>query len=312
LATTLITGGTGFIGQHLARRLLAIGDRVVLFDLFPDANAIRDVATDVTLVQGDVSLLPDVLRAIKTHRVDRIAHCAYMIGAENEDNPPLALRVNCLGNNNVFEAARLEGVQRITWTSSVSLYGRSNGHDAVDEDDPCWPVRVYGMLKQFDENLAEHYHRRFKVEHIAVRPSSVYGPGRLRGNLQYIQEWLKAAALGREVHIPGGDEMDNWSYVEDVAGALFAGITASQLPERRIFNIGGDYRSRSEFGEYLKKILPGARVTIAPGKEVQYRPRQINENIAKHLGFTPQWSLERGVLATVNWYRSNAGLAAVG
>jgi UDP-glucose 4-epimerase len=308
----MITGGTGFIGQHLARRLLAIGDKVVLFDLFPDSNAIRDITDEVTVIRGDISLLPDILRAVKTNRVDRIAHCAYMIGADNEENPPLALKVNCLGNNNVFEAARLEGLQRVTWTSSFSLYGRSSGRDALDEDDPCWPVRVYGMLKQFDENLAEHYYRKFKVEHIAVRPASLYGPGRLRGNLQFIQDWLKAAALGQEIHIHGGDEMDNWSYVEDVASALLAAITAPRLPERRIFNIGGDFRSRREFGEYLAKILPDAKVSIAAGSEIQYRPRQINANIAKHLGFTPQWSLERGVLATVNWYRSNAGLPPVG
>src|SRR5216684_3044310 len=123
MATTLITGGTGFIGAHLAKRLLGAGDRVVLFDARPDAQAIQDIERDVTLVRGDVTLLTDLLRAVKMHRVDRIAHLAYILGPENEANPPLAIQVNGVGTNNVFEAVRLEGLQRVTWTSSVAVYG---------------------------------------------------------------------------------------------------------------------------------------------------------------------------------------------
>ena len=113
------------------------------------------------------------------------------------------------------------------------------------------------------------------------------------------------------IRIPGGDEMDNWSYVEDVASALAAAVLAPRLPERHIFNVGGDYRSRREFGEYLQQLVPEARVDIEPGQQVEYRPRHVNDNIGEALGFVPEWSMERGVKATVNAARERAGLSQV-
>src|SRR5579884_3814442 len=90
MATTMITGGTGFIGAHLARELLEAGDKVVLFDLAPDVPMLRSIGIEgeLPIVRGDVTYLQDLLRTIRVHHVDRIAHTAYIIGPENEDNPP--------------------------------------------------------------------------------------------------------------------------------------------------------------------------------------------------------------------------------
>lgn len=313
--TIMITGGTGFIGAHLARRLLQAGERVVLFDAQPDRQAIQDMAERVTVVRGDVTVLQDLLHAIKTHRVERVVHLAYIVGPENEQHPTRALHINCVGTNNVFEAARLEGLQRVVWASSVAVYGSRSyyGKEALDEDDPPHPTRVYGACKLLNEHLAEHYFHAFQVEHLALRPSVVYGPGRLRGSAQFMQEWIERAAVGGHVTIPAGDAQDTWSYVEDVAEAFSLGVRATNLPTRRIFNIGGDFQSRRALGTYLQALVPEARIDITDeAAESGYRSaRHINSRIAEALEFHPQWSLERGVRATVNWARQRAGLAPV-
>src|SRR5215467_4876598 len=92
----MITGGTGFIGAHLARRLLHAGERVVLFDAQPDRQAIQDIAEHVTVVRGDATVLQDLLHAIKAHQVERVVHLAYIMGSENEQNTTRALHINCV------------------------------------------------------------------------------------------------------------------------------------------------------------------------------------------------------------------------
>ena len=125
-----------------------------------------------------------------------------------------------------------------------------------------------------------------------------------------MQEWIEQAAVGDRVTIPAGDEQDTWSYVEDVAEAFSLAVRATNLPERHIFNIGGDFRARRELGTYLKTLLPEARIEITNEvAESGYRSaRHINSRIAAALEFRPQWPLERGVRATVNWARGRAGL----
>ncbi len=154
----MITGGTGFIGAHLARRLVGVGETVVLFDMQPDLRAVRDLAEQVAIVRGDATALQDLLHAVKQHRVDRLVHLAYIVGLENERNPPRALQINCVGTNNVFEVARLEGLRRVVWASSVAVYGPRAyyGKETLDEYDPPNPTRVYGACKLFNEHLAEH------------------------------------------------------------------------------------------------------------------------------------------------------------
>jgi nucleoside-diphosphate-sugar epimerase len=128
-----------------------------------------------------------------------------------------------------------------------------------------------------------------------------------------MQEWIEQAAAGGHVTIPAGDEQDTWSYVADVAEAFSLAVRATNLPERHIFNIGGDFRARRELGTYLKTLVPEAHIEITNEVvESGYRSaRHVNSRIAEALEFRPQWSLEGGVHATVNWTRERAGLAPV-
>ena len=136
---------------------------------------------------------------------------------------------------------------------------------------------------------AEHYLHAFQVDHLALRPSVVYGPGHLRGSAQFMQEWIERAAVGGPVTIPAGDEQDTWSYVEDVAEAFSLAVRATNLPERHIFNIGGDFQARRTLGTYLKTLVPDAQITITTEvTEGNYRSaRHRNSRIAEALEFHP-------------------------
>jgi UDP-glucose 4-epimerase len=314
--TIMITGGTGFIGIHLARLLLQAREEVVLFDAHPDRQAIQGILPQVRVVRGDVTALQDLLHAVKAYGVERIVHLAYIVGPENEQNPSRAIQINCIGTNHVFEVARLEGLRRVVWASSIAVYGPPSyyGKEALEEDDPPHPTRVYGACKLLNEHLAEHYFHEFEIGHIGLRPSVVYGPGRLRGSAQFMQEWIETAAVGGQITIPAGDECDTWSYVGDVAQAFFLAVQADTPPSQRIFNIGGDFRSRRELGALLERLVPEACITI--GSEARagsgYRStKYLNQRLADALGFRLQWPLERGVKATVNWVRARAGLKPV-
>jgi len=312
----MITGGTGFIGVHLTRLLLQAREEVVLFDAHPDRQAIQDILPQVRVVRGDVTALQDLLHAVKAYGIERIIHLAYILGPENEQNPPRAIQINCIGTNNVFEVARLEGLGRIVWASSIAVYGPRSyyGKEALDEEDPPHPTRVYGACKLLNEHLAEHYFHEFDVEHIGLRPSVVYGPGRVRGSAQFMQEWIETAAIGGQITIPAGDEWDTWSYVGDVAQAFFLAVQANTLPSQRIFNIGGDFRSRRELGALLKQLVPEAHIAIGaetPAGSGYRSIKHLNQCLADALGFRLQWPLERGVKATVNWARARAGLRPV-
>jgi UDP-glucose 4-epimerase len=312
----MITGGTGFIGVHLARLLLQASEEVILFDSHPDRQAIREILPHVRVLHGDVTALHDLLHAVKAYGVERIVHLAYIVGPENEQNPLRAIQINCVGTGNIFEVARLEGLRRIVWASSIAVYGppASYGKQALAEDDPPMPRRVYGACKLFNEHLAEHYFQEFEIDHIGLRPAVVYGPGRLRGAAQFMQAWIETAAVGGQVTIPAGDERDTWSYVGDVAQAFFLAVQADQLPSQRILNIGGDFRSRRELGALLKHLVPEARIALgaeAAGASGYRSAQYCHQRLADALGYRMQWPLERGVKVTVNWARARAGLRPI-
>jgi nucleoside-diphosphate-sugar epimerase len=119
----LVIGGSGFIGPRLIRRLAARGNTpVVCMDLNPGAASFAELADRVTVIRGDVTRFEDVMRAVIEVKPDRLINLAYGIGA-GEGNPHRGLRLDILGMDNCFEAARLAGVKRVVYASSIAVSG---------------------------------------------------------------------------------------------------------------------------------------------------------------------------------------------
>ena len=111
--SVMVTGGTGFIGNRIIRKLLERGEEVVCFDLAPPRANLAPYMDRIKLYRGDVTQLPQLMEAISLHEVTRIIHMAALLPPDTEDRPHFAMQVNIGGTNNVFEAARWTGIERV-------------------------------------------------------------------------------------------------------------------------------------------------------------------------------------------------------
>src|SRR5208282_2494552 len=124
----LITGGTGFIGSRIVRDLVREGQPVIIFDSFPQMNAVKQFLSEselggVKFLQGDILDLASLFRVCKEYEVENIIHMAYFKILHAKANPLWATRVNCEGTGNVFEAARILRLKRVVWASSIAVFG---------------------------------------------------------------------------------------------------------------------------------------------------------------------------------------------
>jgi UDP-glucose 4-epimerase len=183
----LVTGGAGFIGSYLIQRLTREGHAVVCADFSLGAAGFFSGRAGVDIIPCDVGDRKQVAAIFDdVQPVDRVVHLAYVMGAESEADPLLAMRVNALGTANIFEAACHAGVRRVIFLSSESVYGPQSayGERPVTEDDYCAPrdhVLSYSLTKLLNEHLAAKYEARYGAEMIALRAPIVYGAGRTRG-----------------------------------------------------------------------------------------------------------------------------------
>jgi hypothetical protein len=139
--TVLVIGGMGFIGRRVVRRLADAGARVVCMDVNPGQASFAENGEQIKFVAGDVTAFDDVVKAIFDERPERIINLAYLLG-ESDQKPHLAVRLNILGMDNVFEAARLCGVKRVVFASSIGYHGHSqttHGDRLLTEEDPPAP-----------------------------------------------------------------------------------------------------------------------------------------------------------------------------
>lgn len=307
----LITGGTGFIGAYTARRLLHEGERVVTLDNLP-SNVIHELLTpeelsEVQMLTGDVSSLRDVAHAIKEHGVDRVIHLASLLQPASDLDPPLAIGVNVQGQATILEAARLFDLKKVVWASSVVVFGARELYPRVPlpNDAPHHPTHVYGATKSFNEFLSAHYIKEWGVDALGLRLTIVYGPGRVRGATAFVNELVKPA-IGEPATVPFGDDVIDWQYVEDLAALLTKCIG---LPRTRTaaFNTSFDVRSMREAGEYVKRLIPDARITYQPG-EFGIAWELDDALLQEEIGFEPQFTMERGLREVIEYARAKAGL----
>ena len=312
----LVTGGASFIGSYVVRRLLARNERVVAFDLVPTPNAADEILTAaererISMIQGDVTDLGALLHAIRTHGIETVVHLAGLLIPACQADPASAVRVNCSGLVNVLEAARLLGLRRVVWSSSVAVFGPPERYAELPlgDDAPHFPTTVYGATKSFGERLLEHYHHAFGVESVGLRFTAVYGLGRQRGASAFIMDLLEAPARGRPCTILYGDDALDWQYVEDAAAAVLLACDAPGAAGHT-YNVPGEYRSLRQAADCVRGLLPGSDITLTPGRTGMVW-RFDATGAATDLGYRPRFALEQGFRETINAIRSRSGLPSV-
>lgn len=326
--STLITGGTGLIGSRVAERLLGAGEPVVLLDVVSASERTQPLAerfgAQLIVERGDVLGFGNMGEVVRRHRVQRILHLAYLLGAESNANPGLATQVNVVGTLNVLDVARLCDVPRVVLASSIAVYGRDSAYpeDALPLHEDAAPlvapgVPIYGAGKVYMEQLAAHYSAQYGIEAVGLRPSIVYGPGRRTGATGWVVALIEDPALGRPVSVGFGDAKMSLIYVEDVADQFTALLRApsSAFAQRRFFNTGGDTCTMRQVADLVRGIIPDASIAVSAAGETDLAGLAASvsgEALETAIGLRRRHApLEVGIRAHMNTVRAAAGLSAV-
>ncbi|WP_300156633.1 SDR family oxidoreductase [Solidesulfovibrio sp.] len=328
-----VTGAAGFIGSHLAAALLALGQDVTVLDnlstgRMANLDAVRALVGEAAyarlrLVRGDITDPGDCREAV--------SDAAYVLHHAALGSVPLSLEdplgcnaANVTGCCNMLEAARTQGVAAFVYASSSAVYGEEPGLPKT-EDMRGAPLSPYALSKTVNELYADVYARCYGLRVVGLRYFNVFGP-RQDPNGAYaavIPRWFDALARGEAPQINGdGLTTRDFCYVADVVRAnLLAATSDDPALSGQVCNIG------SGKAVTLLELFAAIRDTAAtrhPGAariEPVFGPPRAGDirhslsdisKAARHLGFTPQFSLRQGLEAAADWYlgRRDAGTPA--
>jgi len=289
-AAVLITGGSGFIGLNLVETLLERGERVIVFGPEPQnlPSFGAEAAGAYTFTAGDVRDREGVRRALEDAGADRIIHAAAITaGAASEARQFAAVvDVNVAGTVSALEAARLAGVHRFLFLSSVAVYGRNGfAPGALDETDtPPAPQGLYAITKHAAEQLSLRYGATHGMSVIAARVGAPFGRWErstgVRDTLSAIHQVTALALAGREAVLPSAGRKD-WIYAPDIAAALALLLDIPE-PREAVYNVGpGGEWTLEEWCRLLAERHPGFRYCIAE------RPQDANVNLYGNDGRSP-------------------------
>lgn len=257
----LVLGGAGFIGPRVMRRLVERGHDVACMDVNPNSPLLADLKDQVQVSRGDITLMDDVIRAMMEARPDRVLNLAYLLGSGDND-PHFAVRLNILGMDNCFEAARICGIKRVVYASSLAVYGQQRhfGDRAVVEDDLRMGAGVYAASKVYNEHQAEWYNRAYQMAITGVRPANVTGPDKVRGSMDHVQ-CITQPARGLPVSFPYRDAMRLPIHVDDIA-EVFTRVTLAESTHHPIYNSGGETISLGDLADLVRRYLPDAQISF--------------------------------------------------
>lgn len=250
---TLVTGGGGFLGAYVVKRMLQRGAAVRVFDITDDRSLLRSIvgaqAEQIDWQVGDISDEASVDKAVAgcTH----IAHIAGVLTPVCRDNPVRGANINLMGTLYVFEAAKRHGVERIAYTSSAGVY--SSAHGAYPD-----PSTHYGAFKLAGEGSARAYWEDAGVSSTGLRPLVIYGPGREGGPSAGVSLACRAAAEGTPYTIPFSG-LSGFVYVDEVAAAIELGLDAP--PGARVYPMKGDVTTVENIIAIIKEYRPGAQLS---------------------------------------------------
>ena len=313
----VITGGAGFIGTTLARRLVDQNEIVALDNLHRDTLGGTNLAQhpNFTFIQGDV-LDPEHLTDVVAG-ANHVVHCAGIAGVDTVlASPVRTMRVNVIGTYNVLEAAlsSRDSIERLVDFSTSEVFGQHafNVHEAhVTTIGSVGEARwTYAVSKLAGEHMAHAYHSELGLPTTSVRPFNVFGPGQIGGGA--IRAFIEAALAGDDLRIHGdGSQVRAWCYVDDmVEGALLALEHTNAVGES--FNIG-NARSAVTIHELAQRIkrLAGSsgEITFQPLHYTDVELRIPNVDKARELlGFEAKVDLDEGLERTIAWYREKLGV----
>lgn len=315
MRTILVTGAAGFIGSHLADRLLERGDRVCGFDNFdsyyPRAYKEQNIAqartrSDYSLVEGDIRDKNAVLDVFNEFQPDVVVHLAACAGVRASfQDPDTYYQVNVIGTQHVLDACLQTAPSHLVAASSSSVYGARTTTPFREDDPGALAISPYAASKAMNEHMAHIYHRARGLNATMVRIFTAYGP-RQRPDMG-IYRFTRFIEEGTRIPMYGdGTTRRDYTYIDDVVDG-FVRCIDRPLPFE-IINIG------SEFSISLADLIQTISDAVGKPARVEHLPMQEGDvelttacvrKAHRLLGYEPQIDVAEGVKRFVDWYRTN-------
>jgi UDP-glucuronate 4-epimerase len=315
----LVTGGAGFIGSHLAERLVAAGHTVVVLDDFNDfydpqikkAN-IAGFAKDVTVCHVDLRDGASVRNLFHREKFEVIAHLAARAGVRPSiQYPQLYYDTNVIGTLQLLEAARVTGAQRFIFASSSSVYGASKTIPFSEDQHLTQTFSPYAATKVAGEFLCSTYSHLHQLRVVALRYFTVYGP-RQRPDLA-IHQFTRRIYAGQPIEQFGdGTTQRDYTYVDDVIQGTMAALQY-EGPLFDIFNLGENETIQ------LKDLIVAIENALGKKARIKQLPEQPGDmpltcadisKARKMLGYHPTTRLSEGLPKFTDWFLQTTSKAA--
>jgi len=312
----LVTGAAGFIGSHLADRLAAGNDLVLVDDFSIGKRENLEEVKDrpgVTIVEADITdreRMRDLM-----DRADVVFHLAISDLRTSLNHPWMSHDVNAGGTLSVCLAARECGVKRLVYVSSSEVYGTAETVP-MSEDHPLRPTTVYGASKLAGELYAQACHRTYDLSVTVVRPFNTYGPREPHEGMraEVIPRFLLELKAGREPVVFGdGSQTRDFTFVEETVTGLVAAGECDALVGDVVNVARGREVSIAEIARLVAELAgrPDAKV-----RRADPRPGDVHRHYAdiskarRLLGFDPKIDIREGLARTVAWFEARGIVAA--
>ena len=306
----LVTGGAGFIGSALVRGLLGRGCRVRVFDDLSSGRSenLAGLEGRIDFVRGDVRDAAAVRDAVRG--VDTVFHLAAIASVQASVDDPLATHdVNVTGTLNTLVAARDEHVRRYVFTSSSAVYGDSPEMPKRETMTPA-PMSGYALSKLAGEHYGNIFRNLYGLPFFALRYFNVFGPRQNPAShyAAVVPLFVRAALAGESPTIYGdGLQTRDFTYVEDIVSANLCCMDVPDSAAGAVCNVAyGERITVLDLAEKIAALAGSAAAPVhLPPRPGEIRDSQADSTLARTLlHWTPSWTFDAALRATVDWYRS--------
>jgi len=309
----LVTGGAGFIGSHIVKRLLQEGvDEVVILDNFTSGreDLLEGILDKVELIKGDIRDAELVEKV--TEDVDVVFHEAAQADVPASlRKPALDFEVNALGTLNILRAALKNDIKRVIYASSASVYG-NNVFSPQDrrfiESQALSPLSPYAASKLSGEMLCTAYYHSFGLKTTSLRYFSIYGPGEIPKKNSYslvVSIFVPQAIQGREMVIFGdGNQVRDFTHVEDVAYVnLLAAVNSASVG--KVINVGtGKATTIKDLAIMVKRLVRDVPYKYGPRPKGDPLGGYADTSRLKEIiGYVPEIQIQESIKQYADWYK---------
>lgn len=318
----LVTGGAGYIGSNFARRALAEGVEVVVFDNLSRGHR-EAIPEKATFFEGDLLDKPSIERCFAENSIDAVVHfAAFAYVGESVENPALYYENNVVGSFNLIDAARRADIRRFVFSSTCSIYGNPE-RVPISEDEPDKPINPYAQTKLAIEHMLRDYSAAYGMRHAALRYFNAAGAafdgetGESHDPEPHLVPITLNTAMGKRDKIfifgddyptPDGTCVRDFIHVDDLADAhLLALKYLEDGGESTVINLGtGDGNSVKEIIQRAEKIT-GKKIPTETAPRREGDPARLvadNAKAKKILGWKPKHDADAVLESAWRWHQN--------